>query len=178
MQFSEYRVEANKTAVYPERKKVVYPAIGLAGEAGEVCNQAKKVFRDDDGVIKAERVANLLGEAGAVYWYVAALANDLNITPAYRRVEGELTLEVAALNLAAEAGNIASIILDYADGDATLDDLRGVHDIATPLGYVLAYLDALCILIGSTPAECMRLNIQKPADRSLRGTLHGDGDNR
>ena len=36
MSFEEYQVEADKTAIYPDEHKIVYPALGLAGEAGEV----------------------------------------------------------------------------------------------------------------------------------------------
>ena len=38
LNFNAYQAAAKKTAVYPDDAKVVYPAMGLAGEAGEVCN--------------------------------------------------------------------------------------------------------------------------------------------
>ena len=43
MSFEEYQVEADKTAIYPDEHKIVYPALGLAGEAGEVANKVKTV---------------------------------------------------------------------------------------------------------------------------------------
>ena len=41
-----YQRSARKTVIYPREHMVVYPALGLAGEAGEVCEKIKKVMRD------------------------------------------------------------------------------------------------------------------------------------
>jgi len=41
-----YQKEAVKTAIYPDRHKMTYPALGLAGEAGEIANKVKKFIRD------------------------------------------------------------------------------------------------------------------------------------
>ena len=46
MEFNDYQNQAKNTAIYPKDKAVVYPALGLAGEAGEVANKVKKVLRD------------------------------------------------------------------------------------------------------------------------------------
>ena len=77
--FDEYQEAAVKTAVYPERERVTYPALGLAGEAGEVANQVKKILRDDDYDITNERREAIRKEIGGVMWYVAALCTDLNL---------------------------------------------------------------------------------------------------
>ena len=44
--FNSYQRTATKTAIYPPEHKILYPALGLAGEAGEVANKVKKVMRD------------------------------------------------------------------------------------------------------------------------------------
>ena len=36
-----YQKSAKATAIYPRDYSIVYPAIGLAGEAGEVANKVK-----------------------------------------------------------------------------------------------------------------------------------------
>lgn len=55
MTFEEYQKEAQKTALYPEAYRLVYPALGLAGEAGELANKVKKVLRDHGGASARRR---------------------------------------------------------------------------------------------------------------------------
>lgn len=75
MTFEEYQAEAKKTAIYPEQHRIIYPALGLAGEAGEVAEKVKKWIRD--GNLDPEAVKKELGD---VLWYVAAVATDLGLT--------------------------------------------------------------------------------------------------
>lgn len=50
--FSQYQEQAAKTARYPDvGNNLVYPTLGLTGEAGEVADKVKKIFRDKGGVI-------------------------------------------------------------------------------------------------------------------------------
>ena len=46
MQLNEYQKKAKEYAVYPESYRITYPALGLAGEAGEIANKVKKFLRD------------------------------------------------------------------------------------------------------------------------------------
>jgi len=74
MNFNEYQKIARSTAIYPKEYKVIYPALGLCGEAGEVAEKVKKNIRDGkslDGVGL---------ELGDVLWYISALADDLGVT--------------------------------------------------------------------------------------------------
>jgi NTP pyrophosphatase (non-canonical NTP hydrolase) len=79
MDFSEYQLKAKKTAIYPKKDKIVYPALGLVGEAGEIANKVKKVLRDDGGHVTENRRNDLASEIGDVLWYVAALSTDLKL---------------------------------------------------------------------------------------------------
>ena len=79
MTFDEYQVEAQKTAIYPRHLKVVYPALGLAGETGEVCEKIKKVFRDHKGEFTPGKIEEIEKELGDVLWYLQAVASDLRI---------------------------------------------------------------------------------------------------
>ena len=74
-----YQVWSRRTAIYPADVAVQYTALGLAGEVGEICNEIKKVYRDDDGVVTAERRADLVDEFGDVFWYLARVTDELNI---------------------------------------------------------------------------------------------------
>tara|TARA_R110000744_G_scaffold139937_2_gene251092 strand:- start:249 stop:578 length:330 start_codon:yes stop_codon:yes gene_type:complete len=74
-----YQVWSRRTAIYPAGVAVQYTALGLAGEVGEICNEIKKVYRDDDGVVTAKRRADLVDEFGDVFWYLARVTDELNI---------------------------------------------------------------------------------------------------
>ena len=78
MNFNEYQKLARSTAVYPEEHKVVYPALGLCGEAGEVADKIKKTIRGDSSL--DEVTGSIAGELGDVLWYLAILADDLGVT--------------------------------------------------------------------------------------------------
>lgn len=80
MEFDAYQSGARRTAVYAERHRVVYPALGLASEAGEVAGKIKKVLRDQDGDFAAAPLDALEDELGDVLWYLAVLASDLGLS--------------------------------------------------------------------------------------------------
>tara|TARA_R110002153_G_scaffold39657_4_gene114069 strand:- start:15 stop:392 length:378 start_codon:yes stop_codon:yes gene_type:complete len=79
MLISEYEEAAHKTAIYPDTHRILYPALGMAGEAGEVANKVKKIIRDGPDNMPEDWKEQLAGEIGDVLWYCAALARDINI---------------------------------------------------------------------------------------------------
>lgn len=81
MDFDDYQEKARQTANYPDiGAPYIYPVIGLAGESGELANKIKKIFRDDGGVLTAERKAQIEGELGDILWYVAQIATELHLS--------------------------------------------------------------------------------------------------
>ena len=83
MNFDDYQYKAAETAIYKDKDKLLYTALGLAGEAGEIANKVKKIIRDRefegnavDSLNHEERYA-LIKELGDVLWYVSAIAHDL-----------------------------------------------------------------------------------------------------
>ena len=80
MQLDDYQENAKKTAIYAPEHKIMYPALGLAGEAGEVANKVKKIMRD--GVYKQPKdwKEQLSAEIGDVLWYCAVLADDIGMS--------------------------------------------------------------------------------------------------
>lgn len=71
---NEYQDMAAATAIYKTEHQVIYPALGLAAEAGEVANKVKKILRD--GKFDREAIADEIGDC---LWYIAALCRDLNV---------------------------------------------------------------------------------------------------
>lgn len=80
MDFKEYQDFIEKTAVYDESHKIIYPALGLGNEAGEVQGKVKKVLRDNNGEFTDEAKKAIGKELGDVLWYLAATAKDLGIS--------------------------------------------------------------------------------------------------
>lgn len=77
MELEEYQKRALETAIYPKKMKVIYPALGITGEAGEVSDKVKKVIRDNDGEFTDEKKKEIAMELGDVLWYVAVMADDI-----------------------------------------------------------------------------------------------------
>jgi NTP pyrophosphatase (non-canonical NTP hydrolase) len=80
MNFDEYQDKAVSTAIFPGAGTgtIVYPALGLTGEAGEVAEKVKKIVRDRNGVWDENNREEIAKELGDVLWYVAVLANELD----------------------------------------------------------------------------------------------------
>jgi NTP pyrophosphatase (non-canonical NTP hydrolase) len=78
--FDDFEAAALTTVLYDDKYRIFYPALGLAGETGEVLEKIKKVFRDNDGVLADEKRKEIAKELGDVLWYIAALCRDLDIT--------------------------------------------------------------------------------------------------
>ena len=85
--FDLYQQLALATAAYPLRgKNLLYPALKLAGEAGEAADKIGKQWRNigKEGVISADDLPQdkkdaLILELGDVLCYIAALADELGI---------------------------------------------------------------------------------------------------
>ena len=78
MQLNDYQRKSVEFAIYPHSHSILYPALGLAGEAGEVANKVKKFIRDGyDKEDFEQKKIELASEIGDVLWYCAALARDL-----------------------------------------------------------------------------------------------------
>lgn len=79
---NDYQEIAKTTAIYED--PIVYPALGVAEEAGEVAGKVKKYLRDHGGIknlpnMSEEYRDTVLKEMGDNLWYLAALASDLGV---------------------------------------------------------------------------------------------------
>lgn len=97
---NDYQDRAQGTAVYPGKGTplgLIYCALKLAGEAGEVSEKVGKAIRDDGlccpidvgypdkvGVgfndLTPERREAIKAELGDVIWYIAGVARELGLT--------------------------------------------------------------------------------------------------
>ena len=74
-----YQKVALTTAIYPREQAIIYPTLGLTGEAGEVANKVKKIIRDGSNKNDDNLVSEIKSEIGDCLWYIAVLASDFNI---------------------------------------------------------------------------------------------------
>ena len=80
VELSEYQRASRATAVYPDAgRNLLYPTLGLCGEAGEVAEKVKKMLRDDGGSLTDQRRTALGAELGDVLWYVAQVATEAGL---------------------------------------------------------------------------------------------------
>lgn len=80
MTLNEYQQKALETAIYSKDYAVIYPALGMCGEAGEVADKVKKIIRDNNQEFSPEKKIEIAKEIGDVLWYCATLAKDLGFT--------------------------------------------------------------------------------------------------
>jgi NTP pyrophosphatase (non-canonical NTP hydrolase) len=80
MELADYQQRSRATAIYPNAgSDLLYPTLGLCGEAGEVAEKVKKMLRDDAGVLTEARRAALGAELGDVLWYLAQVATEAGL---------------------------------------------------------------------------------------------------
>jgi len=80
--FDTYQEMAAETAVFPRESRVtslMYLTLGLTGEAGEVAEKIKKLYRDTHGLVTDQLKEDLTKELGDVLWYVSQIAKELDI---------------------------------------------------------------------------------------------------
>ena len=81
MDLDKYHTEARKTALYPNLgSNIIYPTLGLVGEAGEVAEKVKKVLRDKDGIFDENSKQEIKKELGDVLWYIANLCSEFKFS--------------------------------------------------------------------------------------------------
>ena len=80
MNFDEYQAAAHATAIYPQEVALAYVTMGLVGEAGEIANKVKKIYRDHCGILSENDRNEISKEIGDVIWYVSELATVIGVS--------------------------------------------------------------------------------------------------
>lgn len=156
---------------------LLYLALGVVDESGEVAGKVKKMHRDNDGRWSPDLRRSLCKELGDVLWYTAVMAHEAGHTlssvvyhatrhPSRPNLLGRYTMARAAVLLCIRAGRLA----DCADGPAGL--------WLDALAEVILAIDAVSVCAGLTLPDIMAANINKLRGRQARGTIHGNGDDR
>lgn len=87
MTLDEYQEKAESTFLGKQIKEalnhplsgLVYLGLKLSGEAGEVGEKIGKLLRDKGGGLAQDDRAAIVKELGDVLWYVAVMADELNV---------------------------------------------------------------------------------------------------
>lgn len=182
MKLNEYQEAARRTAVY--NTPLMYPSLGLAGEAGELI---EKIFEG------AKRDV-MLKESGDVLWYCASVAEDTGLTleacagvyATFKGMKvpvdfddlGDYMAQKLETELAIAVGKVceAAKKIDRDGGGQIRPDKR--DDICINIGRVLYLLQDLALEHESNLGEVAQDNLDKLASRAERGVLKGDGDER
>jgi NTP pyrophosphatase (non-canonical NTP hydrolase) len=85
----EYQEKAAQFSAYDEEHAIEYLTLGLVGEAGEVANEVKRMYRQG-GFSDDEKVVDELGD---VMWYLGQLAAVLGYS-----IEDIQNANIAKLN--------------------------------------------------------------------------------
>ncbi|HWO07556.1 MAG TPA: nucleoside triphosphate pyrophosphohydrolase family protein [Candidatus Paceibacterota bacterium] len=83
MDFDEYENVARGTATFdtkPFEYQLMYLALGIAGESGEIAEKVKKIMRNDNGTVSDEKRELLKAEIGDVLWYLSQLSRVLGFS--------------------------------------------------------------------------------------------------
>ena len=154
MQLSEYQTEAIKTAIYPADAKLLYPLLGLAGEAGEVLqNFTDKIDFGNNFNLKNAFTA-----------FVEAAKNCEKVKKLIRDTKTEYIQN--------EVNDIKPQV------DVLLQDEEFIKETGKEIGGNLWYVSAVANDLGLSLGDIGDINIAQLKSRQERGKLNGSGSNR
>lgn len=86
MKFSDYQKVAITTDLFDGTQHALTDlaffekVLGLVGEAGEVADKFKKIYRDNQGKMNDEQKQQMAKELGDVLWYINAISCYLGLS--------------------------------------------------------------------------------------------------
>jgi NTP pyrophosphatase (non-canonical NTP hydrolase) len=165
MDLNEYQEKARTTAIYKEvdGTGMIYAALGIVGECGEVADKIKKMIRDDNWEISEDRKNGIKKELGDCFWYLANICcdtgHDLGMLQVLKSTsEFHKTRDLPLPRIAIKMSHQASLLA------ASLDNWHYQRNCESR-----AF---------SHYASIPHTNIIKLTSRKDRGKLGGDGDDR
>lgn len=158
----EHMKRTTLTAVYPfagkgDTQGLMYVALGLAGEAGEIANQVKKVARDDGSVVAPARRNKVADELGDVMWYWLRLCYELSLDPYEVMAANQQKLQARAVNgtLHGDGRNGSLSRRAAVEWEADLAEAAGKEDV------------------WAVPSEAMRALIENGVVTENADNIHG-----
>ena len=197
MNLTEYQEKARSTAIYLdiENSKIIYPALGIIGECGEVAEKVKKLIRDDENNLTSYRKMAIAKELGDCCWYLANICCDVDLElnmmyemRGYSTIHKihKLTLPQLVFYMNRCANSIAELLefwyydnkrSPYTDGEnAFKTDHKS--QICPHVSQIVTCIEEIAKRCDFTLQEIYVANIKKLLDRKERDVLKGEGDNR
>ncbi len=190
MNLTEYQAKARATAIYltTENSKIIYPAMGLVGECGEVAEKVKKLIRDSNNVMTDKRAAAITKELGDCCWYLANICCDTKLdlemiydmrgSSTQQRVR-QLDYYQLVLYMNRHAISIATALERlYYDAKGDLAFISEYTEIPQHMSHVITCIEEFARRLDTTLEDVYTANLDNLAGRKERGTLHGEGDDR
>jgi len=190
MNLIEYQRKARNTAIYLniQDTKIIYPAIGLIGECGEVAEKIKKLIRDANYRMTPDRALAIANELGDCCWYLANICCDINLDlNMMYQMRGAsmiqhvrtLTLPQLILRMNKYATDISCALGKwYYKFDGYLNEANRFPEIPLCLSGIISCIEEIGHRCNFTLKEICTMNIEKLTNRQKNQTLHGEGDNR
>lgn len=183
MNLKTYYEKAISTAIYPNQgKNVKYPLFGLIGEIGELAEQIKKQYRDDDGKITDERKNKIKFELGDIIWYVANTCREFQIDFSQLDKADDLTRYMTPNEPLGILADMSQCFIELTAIDAPCENspTKSVFRNAAIGSLEILFLDIgkMCELYDLDINDIMKSNIEKLLDRKDRNVIKGEGDER
>lgn len=194
MNLKTYQEKARSTAVYHVGENydvnisMIYPAMGLVGECGEVAEKIKKLYRDDNGELTEERKEAIKKELGDCCWYLSNVCSDTNcdLQVCYEMKSPSQTQSVRSMEfpqLVLRMNRYASFVAESLEiwyYDHNRDPMARIKFISIQrhITDILVCINELACRCDCTLEDIYILNIEKLLSRKKRGKIKGDGDDR
>ncbi len=188
MNLKEYQKTARTTAIYPDKFKILYPALGIVGECGEVVEKIKKMIRDSDNTLDDTVKNEIAKELGDCCWYLANICYDADydLDMIYDMKCASIVHHIRSLDMPRlvlymnRKASLVSHVLEewYYNHGIDGPKPRSSLDIPHCLTYIIVCIEEIAKICDFTLEEIFDKNIAKLLQRHANNSLHGSGNDR
>lgn len=168
MTLKEYREQMWQFALYPNSgNNPLYPDLGLLSEIGELAGEAKRVIRDDDGVLTTERREKMIDELGDIMWYLAAISHE--------KGSEQFLTSFESIESNPDTGHLQNIN-DFLSSICFLPE--SLYGKVSDNNKFYSGLNGLIKYLNTTLEEVLQRNLNKLQSRLERNKIKGEGGSR